>query len=46
MSNDDVEGVVAAVEYEPPILFDLGSVVGITFGSSSGAGDASGQSFS
>ncbi|WP_439660743.1 lasso RiPP family leader peptide-containing protein [Lentzea sp. HUAS TT2] len=32
--------------YEPPAVFDAGKVVQVTRGSSSGSGDASGQSFS
>lgn len=32
--------------YEPPTVHDAGKVVVVTRGSSSGVGDASGQSFS
>lgn len=46
MSDDDVCGAETEREYEPPVLFDLGSVYDITFGSSTGSSDASGQSFS
>ncbi|SER07793.1 hypothetical protein SAMN04488000_10616 [Lentzea albida] len=45
MIEDDVVGVAADQGYEPPVLFDLGSVYDITFGSASGSSDASGQSF-
>jgi hypothetical protein len=32
-----------AVDYEPPLVFDLGSVFEVTGGSSSGGGDSNGQ---
>ncbi|WP_177320520.1 hypothetical protein [Lentzea waywayandensis] len=45
MIENDVDVAAADHAYEPPVLFDLGSVYDITFGSASGSSDASGQSF-
>ncbi|MFD4670525.1 hypothetical protein ACFWNN_12365 [Lentzea sp. NPDC058450] len=45
MNDDTTHGAAAEPDYEPPVLFDLGSVYDITFGSSNGGGDASGQGY-
>ncbi|MGI5505719.1 hypothetical protein [Lentzea sp. CA-135723] len=43
--NEDSIRPAADLDYEPPVLSDLGSVYDITFGSSNSAGDASGQGY-